>query len=116
MGVAEVAKTFTEALKVRDYEAAEAMWSDDVVSIEAQDGPMKELRGREAVRGKRVWWTENHEAHSYSVHGPFVNGNQFALRMKMDVTQKQSGQRFELDEVAVYTVRGDTVSEERFYY
>jgi ketosteroid isomerase-like protein len=45
-----------------------------------------------------------------------VNGDQFALRFHLDVTQKASGQRMQMEEVALYTVREGKVVEERFLF
>jgi len=116
MSIEKIAKDFTAALKAGDFAKAESFWSDDVVSIEAQDGPMRELRGREAVHGKGEWWTANHEVHSFEAHGPYPNGDQFALRFVMEVTPKETGKRTTMDEVALYTVRNDEITEERFFY
>ncbi len=91
-------------------------WADDVVSIEAMDGPMGRMVGKEAVHGKGVWWNGAHEVHSAEAHGPYVNGDQFAVRFVMDVTQKASGQRMTLDEVAIYTLKDGKIAEERFFY
>ena len=116
MSTAEIAKEFTAALKTGKFEDAERLWSDDVVSIEAQDGPMKEARGRAAVHAKGEWWTANHEVHGFETSGPYVNGDQFALRFAIDVTPKATGQRTQMDEVGLYTVRGGKIVEERFLY
>lgn len=116
MSVADIAKQFTQALNKGDYAEAESFWADDIVSIEAMEGPMHEARGREAVHGKGEWWTANHEVHSFETHGPYLNGDQFALRFSIDVTRKQSGERVQMEEVGLYTVRGDKITEERFYY
>jgi hypothetical protein len=116
MSTADVAKEFTAALKVSKFEDAEKLWSDEVVSIEAMDGPMKEARGRPAVHAKSEWWFANHEIHKFETAGPFVNGDQFALRFSIDVTQKESGNRVQMDEVGLYTVRDGKIVEERFFY
>lgn len=116
MSVADIAKQFTQALNEGDYPKAESFWSDDIVSIEAMEGPMHEARGREAVHGKGEWWTANHEVHSFETHGPYLNGDQFALRFSIDVTRKQSGERVQMEEVGLYTVRSGKIVEERFYY
>jgi ketosteroid isomerase-like protein len=115
MTIADVAKTFTDALRAHDYPAAEALWADDVVSIESMDGPMKEIRGRKAVHAKGVWWFDNHEVHSFDTKGPYVNGNAFALHFHVDLTQKQSGQRLQMAEVGLYTVKDGRIVEERFF-
>jgi ketosteroid isomerase-like protein len=116
MSAADVAKEFTEHLKAGDFEKAEAFWSKDVVSIEAADSPMKECRGLEAVKAKGAWWSENHDIHSFAAEGPFVNGDQFAIIFKIDVTRKADKQRTKMDEVALYTVKNDKIVEERFFY
>lgn len=91
-------------------------WADDVVSIEAMDSPMAHLQGKAAVEGKTAWWNGAHEVHSAKASGNYVNGDQFAVRFEMDVTQKESGQRFMMDEIALYTLKNGKIAEERFFY
>lgn len=113
----EVAEAFAALCKAgRHEEAGERFWAEDVVSVEAMDGPMAELRGRAAVGGKSEWWYANHETHSAETTGPFVNGDRFALIFDLDVTAKADGRRITMREVGLYTVRGDKVVEERFFY
>jgi ketosteroid isomerase-like protein len=45
-----------------------------------------------------------------------VNGDQFAVHFKMDVTPEDTGKRTTMDEVGIYTVRNDRIAEERFFY
>jgi len=116
MSTADVAAKFSAALKSGNFQEAETFWSEDVVSLEAQDGPMREARGRAAVHAKGEWWTANHDVHSFEAHGPYVNGDQFALRFIADITSKINGQRMQMDEVGLYTVRDDRIVEERFFY
>ena len=115
MSTADIAKQFADASKTGKYEDAERLWSDDVVSLEAQDGPMKEARGRAAVHGKADWWFNNHEIHKFETAGPYVHGDQFTLRFAIDVTQKATGNRVQMDEVGLYSVRGGKIVEERFF-
>jgi hypothetical protein len=68
------------------------------------------------VHGKGEWWTANHDVHSFETAGPYLNGDQFALRFKVDVTRKQTGERVHMDEVGLYTVKNDKIVEERFFY
>lgn len=91
-------------------------WADDVVSIEAMEGPMARIEGRGAVQAKSDWWNSAHEVHGVETYGPYVNGDQFAVRWVMDVTQKESGQRITMDEVALYTIKAGKIAEERFFY
>ena len=76
---------------------------------------MREVRGRAAVHAKGEWWVANHDVHSFETSGPYVNGDQFALRFKIDVTPKATGQRTQMDEVGLYTVRDGRIAEERFF-
>jgi ketosteroid isomerase-like protein len=117
MSIEAIAKDFTAlCAKGAFEEAGEKYWSPDVVSIEPQEGPMQVAKGIAAVRGKGEWWYANHDIHATSAHGPFVNGDQFAVRFDMDVTPKQTGQRMQMQEVGLYTVRDGKIVEERFFY
>ncbi len=117
MSIEAVAKDFTALCAAGEFEkAGEKYWAADVVSIEPMAGPMQVAKGLEAVRGKSEWWYANHEIHSTAAHGPFVNGDQFAVRFDMDVTPKQSGERMQMQEVGLYTVRDGKIVEERFFY
>jgi ketosteroid isomerase-like protein len=117
MTTRETAEAFTALLKEgKHQEAGDRFWADDVVSREAMEGPMAELRGRDAVQGKSAWWYANHEVHGGSVEGPFVHGDQFAVRFSMDITPKETGQRMQMTEIGLYTVADGKVVEERFFY
>lgn len=119
MTTADIAADFAALCKAGKWdEAGEKYWSTDIVSVEAggPDGMDPVSRGIDAVRGKGEWWYANHEVHSVEASGPYVNGDQFILRFKMDVTPKASGERMLMDEDALYTVKDGKVVEERFFY
>jgi ketosteroid isomerase-like protein len=117
MTVQELAKNFTELLKRGDDEAAASKYNaDDIVSYEAQEGPMAVCRGSEALKQKGEWWRANHEVHGGSVEGPYVNGDRFAIRLTYDLTPKSTGKRVTMEEVALYTVKNGKIIEERFFY
>src|SRR5262245_24721131 len=106
MTTAELAKDFTDLLKQGDHEGAAAKYNaDDIVSYEAMEGPMAVCKGKEAVKQKGEWFFANHEVHGGSVEGPYVNGDQFAVRFTMDLTPKSTGERTTMDEVGLYTVK-----------
>ena len=96
-------------------EAGEKYWADDVVSVEAM-GDDREARGKDAVRAKGQWWSGAHEVHSVEVEGPYINGDEFVVRFKMDMTVKQTGARQQMDEAGVYILKNGKIAEERFYY
>jgi ketosteroid isomerase-like protein len=95
-------------------ESGEKYWAQDVLSVEAM-GDQRESRGIAAARGKGEWWAANHDVHGVVVEGPYVNGDQFVVRFKMDMTPK-GGQRTTMDEMAVYTIKNGKIAEERFFY
>lgn len=96
-------------------DAGHKYWSDDVVSLEAMDGPMARVEGKAGVIAKGEWWYANHEVHDLGIEGPYVNGDQFAVRFRMDVTPKD-GERVTMDEIGLYTVTDGKIVEERFLY
>lgn len=99
----------------RNIEAIETLYADDVVSHEVRE-PMQRVAGIEAVIQKAHWWQGAHEVHSATVDGPFPNGDQFAVRYTYDITQKNTGTRLQMDEIALYTVSNGAIVEERFFY
>jgi ketosteroid isomerase-like protein len=114
---ADAIKAFADLLKAGKHEeAAQQFNAPDIVSIEAMEGPMARVEGAAAVKAKSEWWYGAHEVHSVTSEGPYVNGDQFAMRFAMDVTQKQSGQRMQMQEMGLYTMRDGKVVEERFFY
>ena len=72
MSTLELAKAFTNLLKQNDDEgAAEKYNADNIVSYEAQEGPMAVCEGKAAVKQKGDWWRANHEVHNATVEGPY---------------------------------------------
>lgn len=116
MNTRELATAFTDMLKAGNLEDAVQFNSPDIVSIEAMEGPMAEVRGTDAVKAKSDWWYGAHEVHSVETFGPFINGDRFALRFYMDVTNRESGQRMQMEEIGLYTVKDGKIVEERFFY
>lgn len=120
MSVIEIANQLIAFCKEgKNLEAINTLYAEDVESIEAADSPGGErvTKGIEGVRGKNKWWGENHEIHEASVEGPWPHGDdRFALRFFYDVTNKPSGQRLKMDEIAVFTTANGKVIREEFFY
>lgn len=102
----------------KNIEAIETMYTDDVVSVEAgaPPGGEREVHGKAAVLGKSQWWVDNHIVHSASITGPWPNGDKFIVGFTYDVTHKPNGQRFVMEEMALYTVRDGKICHEEFFY
>ncbi len=102
----------------RFTDAVEQYYSPDIVSIEAMGNEQMPARmeGIDAIRGKNQWWIDNHEVHGMEIAGSFINQDQFAVRFKFDVTAKESGERMQMEEVGIYTVDDDKITQEQFFY
>ncbi|MEO0830735.1 MAG: nuclear transport factor 2 family protein [Pseudomonadota bacterium] len=102
-----------------EAEALATMYHADVVSVEAAamgEAP-REMAGMEAIKGKHAWWSENFEVHDAKVEGPFPHGDdRFAVTFWLDTTNKMSGERSQMSEVAVYHVKEGKIAREEFFY
>jgi len=119
MSTAEVANGLVSLCQQGKYlEAVEKYYSDDIVSVESASSPgmPAEMKGIEAIKGKNKWWIDNHEVHSGEANGPFIGDKQFAVEYKFDVTFKPSGKRMQMNEMGLYTVEGDKIVREHFFY
>lgn len=104
----------------KDDQILEQLYSPDIVSIEGSgsDAMPARLEGMDAIRGKHQWWYDNHEIHSTSATGPFVGHrtDQFAVRFDMDITPKSTGERSQMSEVGLFTIKDGKVVQEEFLY
>src|SRR5262245_9774828 len=105
----------------KNLEAINSLYSDDIVSVEAMGNEQmpREMRGIDKIRGKNEWWLENHDVHNSSAEGPFPNEDRFAVKYHLEVTPKNGpmqGQRMEMDEIGVYTVKNGKIVREEFFY
>ena len=115
MSSQDVARDLVAMCKAGQFrDAGLKYWADNVVSVEAQ-GDNPEIKGKGAVLGKTDWWENAHDVHGVVVEGPYLHGDQFIVRFKLDMTIKASGQRMQMDETALYTVRNGKIVEERFF-
>jgi ketosteroid isomerase-like protein len=119
MTTMEIGKTLVELCQQgKNFEAIDTLYADDVVSVEAgaPPGMSAETVGKAGVLAKGQWWIDNHEVHSGETTGPWPHGDQFIVGHRYDVTFKQSGQRFVMEEMALYTVADGKIVREAFFY
>ncbi len=119
MTTQEVADKLVQLCKEGKFEeATEALYSPNIVSMEAgaPPGGSRESKGIDAVRAKSKWWVENHEVHSVAVEGPLVAGSHFSVKFKLDVTFKPEKRRFTMEEIGIYKVTDGKVVYEEFFY
>lgn len=90
------------------------MYASDIVSVE---GDGKETAGQAPVIQKSERWQAANTLHGEKVRGPFFSGpGEFAVHFTFEVTPKATGKRITLEEVGVYTVKGDKITREQFFY
>jgi len=117
MNTEQVAQRVVELVRKQAWhEALDALYDNDVVSVEAfsAGGGPTETRGKEGVRGKIDWWVDAMEVHSFDANGPFVANDRFVVQYDADVTDKKSKQRRKMSEVGVYTVMNGKIVREEF--
>lgn len=103
-----------------DNRVIDQLYDPQIVSVEAMADPMpREQVGIEAIRAKQQWWYDNHEIHDFKATGPFPHDDRFIVVFDIDVTAKagpMDGQRMQMQEAALYTVKGDKIVREEFFY
>lgn len=122
--MSEASEIGTELVRLcnqgKDSEVVDRYYDEKIVSIEGQGSEEMPARmeGIEAIRGKHAWWYDNHEVHSTRAVGPFCGhrDDQFAVLYELDATFKESGQRMQMSEVALFTVRDGKIVQEEFLY
>src|SRR5689334_15557696 len=101
----KIGTELVELCKQGKNEAAiERLYHPNIVSMEAAAPPgmSREAKGIQAVLGKSKWWNDVHEVHSAEIRGPFPHDDKFAVYLKYDITNRQTKQRFNMEEVALY--------------
>lgn len=117
MTTQEVADRLVALCRQGQFDTAiEELYSPEIVSIEPDGAPMKEVRGLEGVIEKGKHFAEQLEAmHGMEVSEPVVAENFFSCAMKMDVTFK-GAPRSSMEEVCVYQVMDGKIVREEFFF
>lgn len=94
------------------------LYAPDAQSVEAADmGNGTTVTGIAAIEGKHDWWEGAHTMHSSTAAGPFMHGaDRFAVIFDADGTNKETGVRFTMQEVGIYTVADGKIVREEFFY
>lgn len=113
---AEVAARVTELLRAGNTTEVEKEWlASGIESVEGL-GASLAWSGKKAVLAKYRDWEADHEIHAMQVEGPWVGATGFVLKFRVDATQKSSGQRMQMEEMAVYSVRNGKIAREEFHF
>ena len=88
----EIGKKLVELCNAgKNLEAMDALYSPDIVSVEAGTGSPTMPGGMEglaAIKGKSEWWRNNHEVHGGRTAGAWPHGDRFIVRFTYDITPK----------------------------
>ncbi len=115
-------REFVQAMREgRGIGHVEDLYAENAQSVEAVVPPGRDVRiakGRDAIKAKRESWAATHEIHRLDADGPYVHPpHQFGVRFEAEVTQKETGKKMTLREIAIYSVEdGKIVREEFFLY
>lgn len=111
MSIQAVAKQFVELCNQgKNFDVMRTMYAPDVVSVEGDGGAEAgDPEVRALGRGQLGSWREGSRA---VFNGP----GEFAVHFTFEVTPKSTGKRITLQEVGVYTVKGDKITREQFFY
>jgi len=97
------------------HEVEDKWLASGVESVEGV-GASLAWKGKKAVLAKYRGWEADHEIHESKVEGPWVGATGFALKYQIDVSQKSTGERTQMEEIAVYTVKNGKIVREEFHF
>jgi len=115
MSVQSVAKQFMDLCNQgKNFDVMRTLYSPDIVSVE---GDGRETAGQQAVIKKSEDWVSDKSFDFQEIRGSYFNGpEQFAVHFLHKVTPKATGKQITLQEVGVYTVKGDKITREQFFF
>ncbi len=117
MSTKDVATKLVEYCRQGQFEAAmKDLYSNDIVSVEPDGAPVKEVKGIEDVIKKGEEFNNMvEEFHGMEVSDPVVADNFFSCSMKMDVTFK-GAPRSTMEEICLYQVKDGKIVREEFFF
>ena len=118
MTTQEIANRLVALCSEGNYEQAQReLYATDANSIEpASAEGMQSVAGLEAIIAKgHQFQAMVQQVHGSSIGGPLVAGNQIAITIGLDVTFKD-GNRMNMNEIAMYTVKDGKIVQEQFFY
>ncbi len=117
MTTKEVAEKLVNYCRQGQFEEAlKDLYANDIVSIEPDGSPDKEVKGLEGVIEKGQKFNDMvEEFHGMEVSDPVVGDKFFSCSMKLDITFK-GAPRMTMDEVCLYKVDNGKIVKEEFFY
>jgi ketosteroid isomerase-like protein len=119
MTLKEIAEALVDGCRTgKERENLDRLYHPDAVSVEAADytGQGRETAGLDGIRGKHDWWDARWRCIRQRSRDPFLHGDdRFAVIFDIDATDRASGQRMPMREVAVYHVADGRIVREEFF-
>jgi uncharacterized protein YbjT (DUF2867 family) len=117
-GVADVAEGYVSAYHAGRMDQALTWASPDVVRVAPLEngGKHVELRGLAEITANAERLNRDIEIHGVRADGPYLHGDQFAVRFTFDETHRPTGQRQTLSKMCLYTVVDGAIAREEVFY
>lgn len=105
----------------KNLDALKELYADNARHVEVMDAPWcpRITEGKKTLLEKAEKFAKTTTVHGASVGKPVVNGDQFILPMSLDCTASEgpmAGQRMNMTETALYTVKNGKITEGKFFY
>lgn len=117
--IAQIANDLVSLVRQgKSDEAIRRYYADDAVQIEAIacGGASARTEGKDALLKASKEWADEREIHAVTVGEPIYSSSEFAITLWLDSTLKASGQRTQMDEIAVYSIKDGKIKTVRFFY
>lgn len=117
MSTQEVADKLVGYCRMGQFtDAIDTLYDENIVSIEPDGAPMKEVRGLDEVRQKTAHFNSMvEEVHGMKVSDPIVADKFISIGMEMDVTFK-GAPRTQMSEICLYKVENGKIVWEEFFF
>lgn len=117
MDTKDIANRLVELCRQGQFETAiTELYGNDIVSVEPEGAPVKEVSGIAAVIEKGQNFNAMvEEFHGMEVSDPVIADSFFSCSMKMDVTFKGAS-RSTMEEVCLYQVKDGKIVREEFFF
>jgi ketosteroid isomerase-like protein len=122
MDTTTVANRLTELCAAgKHMQALKELYADNARHVEAMamPGTKQVIEGKAALVEMSEHWDKVNTVHGCTCGKPLVNGDQFVCDMSIDITHGEgpmAGQRMNMSEVCLYTVKNGKITEAKFFY
>lgn len=105
----------------KNLDAINELYADNARHVEVMEGPgcARITEGKRSLLEKAEKFARTTTVHGASCGKPIVNGDQFVCDMSLDCTCSEgpmAGQRMNMKETALYTVKNGKITEGKFFY